>query len=108
MSAERSRARLLLVDNRDSFTYNLVHLFGMLGADVTVVRSDATGLNPAAVRAAQGVVIGPGPGRPRAAGRTLDAVGWALDGDGVRCWAFASARKRLASTLAAASITRRG
>jgi anthranilate synthase/aminodeoxychorismate synthase-like glutamine amidotransferase len=52
----------------------------MLGADVTVVRSDGAGLTSQTVRAAEGVVIGPGPGRPRAAGRTLDAVGWALDG----------------------------
>lgn len=80
MSAARNGGRLLLVDNRDSFTYNLAHLFGMLGAEVTVVRSDADDLNPVTVRAAQGVVIGPGPGRPNAAGRSLDAVGWALDG----------------------------
>jgi anthranilate synthase/aminodeoxychorismate synthase-like glutamine amidotransferase len=71
-------ACLLLVDNRDSFTYNLAHLFGVLGADVRVVRSDDAALDPDAVAAADAVVIGPGPGRPQGAGRTLAAIEWTL------------------------------
>jgi anthranilate synthase/aminodeoxychorismate synthase-like glutamine amidotransferase len=73
------RPRVLLVDNYDSFTYNLAHLFGALGADVEVVRNDEARLDAEFVRAYDGVVIGPGPGRPRDAGRTPAAIGWALD-----------------------------
>jgi anthranilate synthase/aminodeoxychorismate synthase-like glutamine amidotransferase len=71
-------ARLLLVDNRDSFTYNVAQLFGALGADVRVVRSDDDALDGAAVAGADALVIGPGPGRPDGAARTLAAIGWAL------------------------------
>ena len=71
-------ARLLLVDNRDSFTYNIAQLFGVLGADVRVVRSDDAALDGAAVAAADAVVIGPGPGRPSGAGRSLAAIAWAV------------------------------
>ncbi len=62
-------ARLLLVDNKDSFTYNLSHLFGMLGAAVDVVRNDDPALDEAAVERADAIVIGPGPGRPADAGK---------------------------------------
>ncbi len=71
-------ARLLLVDNKDSFTYNLSHLFGMLGAAVDVVRNDDPALDEAAVERADAIVIGPGPGRPADAGKTMAAIGWAL------------------------------
>jgi len=70
--------RLLLVDNYDSFTYNLAHLFGSLGAEVQVMRNDDSALNERAVAAADAVCIGPGPGRPRDAGKTMDAIGWAI------------------------------
>ena len=71
--------RILLVDNYDSFTYNLAHLFGSLGAEVEVVRNDDERLDAAAVRAADGVCIGPGPGRPAGAGKTMQAIGWAIE-----------------------------
>jgi anthranilate synthase/aminodeoxychorismate synthase-like glutamine amidotransferase len=71
-------ARLLLVDNKDSFTYNLSHLFGMLGAGVDVVSNDDPALDEAAVERADAIVIGPGPGRPADAGKTMAAIGWAL------------------------------
>ena len=67
--------RLLLVDNYDSFTYNVAHLFGSLGADVRVLRNDDPELERSAVAAADAVCIGPGPGRPREAGKTFDAIG---------------------------------
>jgi anthranilate synthase component 2 len=70
-------ADLLLVDNYDSFTYNLAHLFGSLGAEVAVVRNDDPRLCEAFVTAHRGIVIGPGPGRPEGAGRTLEAIAWA-------------------------------
>ncbi|MBD5606182.1 MAG: aminodeoxychorismate/anthranilate synthase component II, partial [Candidatus Eremiobacteraeota bacterium] len=78
MTAERS-PRLLLVDNYDSFTYNLAHLFGSLGATVDVVRNDDARLDAASVAAADAICIGPGPGRPAAAGKTMQAIGWAID-----------------------------
>jgi anthranilate synthase/aminodeoxychorismate synthase-like glutamine amidotransferase len=79
VSAASAAGHLLLVDNQDSFTYNLAQLLGTLGADVTVISNDDRDLGPAVVRRARGVVIGPGPGRPRDAGKALAAVGWATE-----------------------------
>jgi anthranilate synthase/aminodeoxychorismate synthase-like glutamine amidotransferase len=73
-----SGPRILLVDNYDSFTYNLAHLFGSQGAQVEVLRNDDPALNAEAVAGAAGVCIGPGPGRPREAGKTLAAIAWAI------------------------------
>jgi para-aminobenzoate synthetase component 2 len=61
--------KVLLVDNYDSFTYNLAQAFGALGADVTVLRADDPAL-AAALDRADRLVISPGPGRPEAAGRS--------------------------------------
>ncbi|GAC1443914.1 MAG: aminodeoxychorismate/anthranilate synthase component II [Vulcanimicrobiaceae bacterium] len=69
---------VLLVDNYDSFTYNLAHLFGSLGAAVDVVRNDEPRLDAALVAAADSVCIGPGPGRPADAGKTMATIGWAI------------------------------
>jgi anthranilate synthase/aminodeoxychorismate synthase-like glutamine amidotransferase len=66
--------RLLLVDNYDSFTYNLAHLFEELGAKVTVIRNDAIDARGAASLAPTHLVISPGPGRPEQAGATLEIV----------------------------------
>jgi anthranilate synthase/aminodeoxychorismate synthase-like glutamine amidotransferase len=71
--------RVLLVDNYDSFTYNLAHLFGSLGASVDVLRNDDERLNAEAIAAADAVCIGPGPGRPADAGKTMGSIGWAID-----------------------------
>ena len=65
---------LLLVDNHDSFTWNLAQAFGELGARVEVVRSDACDLEECLGRRPAGVVISPGPGRPEQAGVSLGAV----------------------------------
>lgn len=62
--------RLLLVDNYDSFTYNLAHLFGKAGAAVDVLRNDDPSLDEATLRRYDGTVFGPGPGRPEDAGKT--------------------------------------
>jgi anthranilate synthase/aminodeoxychorismate synthase-like glutamine amidotransferase len=59
---------LLLIDNYDSFTYNLAHLFGELGTEVLVRRNDAITVDEAERLAPSHVVISPGPGRPEAAG----------------------------------------
>jgi anthranilate synthase/aminodeoxychorismate synthase-like glutamine amidotransferase len=70
--------RILLVDNYDSFTYNVLHLFAELGASVDVLRNDDPRLNAGAVLAYDGIVIGPGPGRPADAGRTMQTIGAAV------------------------------
>jgi anthranilate synthase component 2 len=66
--------KLLIVDNYDSFTYNLVHLFGALGVELSVVRNDDDALNEAAVAWSDAIVVGPGPGRPEDAGKTLATI----------------------------------
>ena len=65
---------ILLVDNYDSFTHNLAHLFGELGAEVTVRRNDAIDTDRAGRIGATHLVISPGPGRPEEAGSTPDIV----------------------------------
>jgi len=68
------KARLLLIDNYDSFTYNLVQAFLVLGAEVEVHRNDA--LTPAAARAIAPthLCISPGPGTPHDAGVSMDMI----------------------------------
>ena len=65
---------ILLVDNYDSFTYNLAHLFQELGAEVTVIRNDAIDADGAERLAPSHLVISPGPGRPEESGATLEIV----------------------------------
>jgi anthranilate synthase/aminodeoxychorismate synthase-like glutamine amidotransferase len=65
---------ILLIDNYDSFTYNLAHLFGELGADVVVHRNDAIDADGARRLAPSHLVISPGPGQPNDAGATLDIL----------------------------------
>ncbi|GFE66858.1 anthranilate synthase component II [Litoreibacter roseus] len=59
---------LLLIDNYDSFTYNLVHYFGELGADVRVERNDALNVQEAMALKPEGIVLSPGPCDPSQAG----------------------------------------
>ena len=59
---------ILLVDNYDSFTYNLAHLFGALGAEVVVRRNDEISVDEALSLAPTHLVVSPGPGRPADAG----------------------------------------
>jgi anthranilate synthase/aminodeoxychorismate synthase-like glutamine amidotransferase len=65
---------LLLIDNYDSFTYNLAHLFGELGKEVVVRRNDAITPDEAEALAPSHLVISPGPGRPEDAGVSTDVV----------------------------------
>jgi anthranilate synthase component 2 len=65
---------ILLVDNYDSFTYNLAHLFGELGAEVIVRRNDAVDAEAVTRLAPSHLVISPGPGRPADAGATPEIV----------------------------------
>ena len=65
---------ILLIDNYDSFTYNLAHLFGELGAEVTVRRNDAIDADEAERLAPTHLVVSPGPGRPGESGATVEIV----------------------------------
>jgi len=66
--------RLLLIDNYDSFTYNLVQAFLVLGADVRVYRNDAITVSEALALAPTHLCISPGPGTPYDAGVSMDMI----------------------------------
>lgn len=68
------KKRLLLIDNYDSFTYNLVHYFLALGAEVEVVRNDALTVEGVFGKSPAGIVISPGPASPNEAGICLDLL----------------------------------
>jgi anthranilate synthase component 2 len=63
-----------LIDNYDSFTFNLVHYLGSLGADVTVWRNDARSVADIIADAPDAIVLSPGPCTPREAGVCLDLI----------------------------------
>ncbi len=65
---------VLVLDNYDSFTYNLVQYLGELGAEVTVLRNDAATIDAIAATTPDRIVISPGPGRPEEAGVTMDVI----------------------------------
>ena len=65
---------LLMLDNYDSFTYNLVHLFQELGVEVAVYRNDAITADEAEALAPSQLVISPGPGRPADAGVSVELI----------------------------------
>ncbi len=65
---------ILVIDNYDSFTYNLVHLFGELGAEVVVRRNDAIDADEAERLAPSHLVVSPGPGRPEDAGVSIEVI----------------------------------
>jgi len=67
--------RVLVVDNYDSFTYNLVHLLEELGAEVVVRRGDEVSVAQARKLAPDRLLVSPGPGRPRDAGRSIELIG---------------------------------
>ena len=70
--------KLLMIDNYDSFTYNIVQYFGELGADVTVVRNDEITLDEVialvAEKGIERIVISPGPSSPKEAGISVAAI----------------------------------
>jgi anthranilate synthase component II len=65
---------ILVIDNYDSFTYNLVQYFGQLGADVRVERNDALTVGQIAALSPSHIVISPGPGTPDDSGVSLDVL----------------------------------
>jgi anthranilate synthase component 2 len=71
--------KILVIDNYDSFTFNLVHYLMELGAEVEVVRNDAISAAQALATGAKGILISPGPCTPNEAGISLDLVGACAD-----------------------------
>ena len=69
-----ARPRILLIDNYDSFTYNLVQAFLVLGAEVDVHRNDAISVEAALRQGHSHLVISPGPGTPRSAGVSMPMI----------------------------------
>jgi anthranilate synthase/aminodeoxychorismate synthase-like glutamine amidotransferase len=74
MSAAGGGRTILVVDNYDSFVYNLVQYLGELGARTVVWRNDAAGVEEVRRLGPDGVLISPGPGHPRDAGLSVDVV----------------------------------
>ena len=74
LQERRAPVRLLMIDNYDSFTFNLVQYLGELGAQVDVVRNDVEKVDELLERDPAGVVISPGPGEPHTAGISVDMV----------------------------------
>jgi para-aminobenzoate synthetase component 2 len=70
---------ILVIDNYDSFVYNLVQYLAELGASVTVRRNDEVTLDDVALFGAEGVLISPGPGHPRSAGKCLEIIHWCAE-----------------------------
>jgi anthranilate synthase component 2 len=66
--------KIILLDNYDSFTYNLLHYIGELGADVTVYRNDKIGVKELMALKPDGIVISPGPGTPQQSGICLELI----------------------------------
>lgn len=66
--------KIILLDNYDSFTYNLLHYIGELKADVTVYRNDAITADALIAKKPDGIVISPGPGNPAESGICLELV----------------------------------
>jgi para-aminobenzoate synthetase component 2 len=66
--------RVLVVDNYDSFVFNLVHYLAQLGADVVVRRNDEVSVDEAGELGVDGILLSPGPGRPEDAGICVDVV----------------------------------
>lgn len=66
--------RIALIDNYDSFTFNVVHALGIEGARVDVIRNDAMASSDLLARNYEAIVISPGPGTPDEAGITLDVI----------------------------------
>jgi anthranilate synthase component II len=71
--------KILLIDNYDSFTYNLVHYVEELGAETHVVRNDAWSVEEAIAQAGDAIILSPGPCTPNEAGICLDLIKQAPD-----------------------------
>lgn len=70
----RSRKKLILIDNYDSFSYNLYQMLGALGAELTVIRNDEKTPEEIEAMKPDGILLSPGPGRPEDAGCCVEVV----------------------------------
>lgn len=70
----KNTKKIVMIDNYDSFTYNLVLLFEELGASVTTFRNDHIGATDCIAIAPDGIVISPGPGNPFNSGNSIDII----------------------------------
>ena len=75
VTTTRHRLKVLMIDNYDSFTYNIVQYFGELGAEVEVFRNDEITVEGLAARGADRLVVSPGPCSPAEAGISVAAIG---------------------------------
>ncbi|MDJ0864930.1 MAG: aminodeoxychorismate/anthranilate synthase component II [Myxococcota bacterium] len=89
---------VLVLDNYDSFTWNLVQLLGQLGAEAAVVRNDAAPLAALLARRPAGVVVSPGPGAPESAGVSVAAVA-AFARAGVPVWGVCLGHQAIAAAF---------
>ena len=96
---------LLMIDNYDSFTYNLVQYFAELGEDVKVVRNDEISVADIAKINPDRICISPGPCSPKEAGISVDTIKTMRAR--FRSWAYALGIKRLAKPLVARSSAQR-
>ena len=69
----------VLIDNYDSFTWNLWHFLSDLGAEVKILRNDEMSADEVIARNLEGIIISPGPGTPQNAGITIDLIRAAKD-----------------------------
>lgn len=74
LSYKRAMKRIILIDNYDSFTYNLLHYVSQLGANVDVIRNDAATAAQILAKKPDGIIISPGPATPDDAGICLDLI----------------------------------
>ena len=72
--SRRESSLILVIDNYDSFTYNLVQYLGELGAEVAVFRNDALTVEDVLAMAPSAIVVSPGPGTPREAGISVELI----------------------------------
>ena len=86
--------KVLVIDNYDSFTFNLVQYLGELGAEPDVVRNDVATVDELLERGAERLIVSPGPCTPAEAGVSTEAIRSVRRGRHARCWASASATRR--------------
>ena len=96
---------ILLIDNYDSFSYNLYQLIGSVNPDVQVVRNDAVSLEEIEKMAPEAIVLSPGPGRQEDAGICIPVIKEFAGKS--QFWACALAIRASAKHLAALSLTQR-
>ena len=94
----------ILIDNYDSFTWNLWHFLSDLGAEVEIVRNDAASANDIIARNPEGIIVSPGPGEPENAGIAI-AVILAAKEAGIPLLGVCLGHQALAAAFGAATVS---